>query len=32
MVYSWGRNEQGFLGRESKTDLRKMLSNEGDGN
>jgi alpha-tubulin suppressor-like RCC1 family protein len=32
MVYSWGRNEQGFLGRESKTDLRKMLSNEGGGN
>lgn len=31
MVYSWGRNEQGFLGRESKTDLRNILSNDGGG-
>lgn len=30
MIYSWGKNENGFLGRESKTDLRTILSKEGD--
>lgn len=31
-MYSWGRNEQGFLGRESKTDLRNMLFSNDNTN
>ena len=30
VVYSWGKNEGNILGRESKTDLRSLLSGLND--